>query len=209
MIIGHNFTDQQFTANILGEFIDLFLFNQSGVVRGLNFTASGKNINISQGLMIVKGRMVEIKGTETFAVTNGNGDYKLILELNMRNTNTITKLEQVKLKVVSSTHTNSSENINIAGLVYQQDLCTFTVNGSSITNLKRVIQNITPNGLVKRFDDEMKKVKVENSVVTRTDLNNYVLKSELSKMAVKPKAGTTPPKVADLEDGEIYIQYLN
>lgn len=208
MIVGHNFTDQLMTARALAEFIDIFTFHRNGRLRGMVASKNAKTITVSSGMCIINGRMIEIRNNETINVTNGDGEYKLILEIDLRERNTNSKVNQIKFKVVNKTHTLVKENLfDFTGNIYQEELAAFTISGNQITTINTTLQNFGPNGLVERFDREINNIKLQQSVVTQQDLNRYVLKTELNNIV--PKTGITPPDPNALSDGQIYIQYLN
>lgn len=206
MIIGHNFSEQVFTAKAIGEFINIFLNKQDGVVRGLNVVGNGNTITIQAGLAIVQGRMIEIVGEETLRVDGANGIYKVIIDINLNQNNTTNSLNQVHVLITNSDLIK--ENIIENGRRYQFEIARFTKENNGIRNIEKTNKVIEQTEMFRVFSEKLRILESNSSVVTRTEINNYLTKQEFERKKNVVKSGTTAPRLEDLEEGEIYIQYI-
>lgn len=202
MIKGHTFELQTFSAEAFSEFVEVFLNKNNGVVRGCEIIKQGKSITIKEGVLIVKGRIIEIINNETKTV-EGNGNYSLVLEINLNETNTKDELKQVKLKLIQSENGIPSliqQEINSNGKIYQYEICRFNADGTNINDLENKTKPINYENLIKIIKEKIN--QVENGSI-------YITRSEFENAKIKIKSGTDEPTTETLEDGEVYIQYFD
>ena len=193
MIIGHNFSEQVFTAKAIGEFINIFLNKQDGVVRGLNVVGNGNTITIQAGLAIVQGRMIEIVGEETLRVDGANGIYKVIIDINLNQNNTTNSLNQVHVLITNNDLIK--ENIIENGRRYQFEIARFTKENNGIRNIEKTNKVIEQTEMFRVFSEKLRILESNSSVVTRTEINNYLTKQEFERKKNILKYCTTAPRL--------------
>ena len=210
MIIGHTFELQTFEVEAFSAFVNLFLNESSGIIRGCEITANGKNIFINEGLMIIAGRIIEIKGQEKREI-NTKGYHVLIVEINLNAQNTEEKLNQVNIRTIYGNDgykTTLKEDINNKGKTYQFELARFRYDDvqNRIIDLKVANTRIEYKNILKILEEEVKKIKTGAETVLKSTfeetLRNYIKKDEISI-----KNGKTEPTLDQLKEGEIYIQW--
>ena len=210
MIVGHTFELQTFEVEAFSAFVNLFLNEASGIIRGCEITANGKNIFINEGLMIIAGRIIEIKGQEKREI-NTKGYHVLIVEINLNAQNTEEKLNQVNIRTIYGNDgykTTLKEDINNKGKTYQFELARFRYDDvqNRIIDLKVANTRIEYKNILKILEEEVKKIKTGAETVLKSTfdetLKNYIKKDEISI-----KNGKTEPTLDQLKEGEIYIQW--
>ena len=210
MIVGHTFELQTFEVEAFSAFVNLFLNESSGIIRGCEITANGKNIFINEGLMIIAGRIIEIKGQEKREI-NTKGYHVLIVEINLNAQNTEEKLNQVNIRTIYGNDgykTTLKEDINNKGKTYQFELARFIYDDvqNRIIDLKVANTRIEYKNILKILEEEVKKIKTGAETVLKSTfdetLKNYIKKDEISI-----KNGKTEPTLDQLKEGEIYIQW--
>lgn len=210
MIVGHTFELQTFEVEAFSAFVNLFLNESSGIIRGCEITANGKNIFINEGLMIIAGRIIEIKGQEKREI-NTKGYHVLIVEINLNAQNTEEKLNQVNIRTIYGNDgykTTLKEDINNKGKTYQFELARFRYDDvqNRIIDLKVANTRIEYKNILKILEEEVKKIKTGAETVLKSTfeetLKNYIKKDEISI-----KNGKTEPTLDQLKEGEIYIQW--
>lgn len=210
MIVGHTFELQTFEVEAFSAFVNLFLNESSGIIRGCEITANGKNIFINEGLMIIAGRIIEIKGQEKREI-NTKGYHVLIVEINLNAQNTEEKLNQVNIRTIYGTDgykTTLKEDINNKGKTYQFELARFRYDDvqNRIIDLKVANTRIEYKNILKILEEEVKKIKTGAETVLKSTfdetLKNYIKKDEISI-----KNGKNEPTLDQLKEGEIYIQW--
>jgi len=210
MIVGHTFELQTFEVEAFSAFVNLFLNESSGILRGCEITANGKNIFINEGLMIIAGRIIEIKGQEKREI-NTKGYHVLIVEINLNAQNTEEKLNQVNIRTIYGNDgykTTLKEDINNKGKTYQFELARFRYDDvqNRIIDLKVANTRIEYKNILKILEEEVKKIKTGAETVLKSTfdetLKNYIKKDEISI-----KNGKTEPTLDQLKEGEIYIQW--
>lgn len=210
MIVGHTFELQTFEVEAFSSFVNIFLNGASGIIRGCDITTNGKNIFINEGLMIINGRIIEIKGQEKKELYT-KGNYVLVVEVNLNLQNTEEKLNQVTIKGLYGNNeykTPLKEDINDKGKIYQFELVRFRYDDiqNKIVDLKIANTKIDYKNILKILEDEVKKIKAGSETILKSTfeetLKKYIKKDELSI-----KNGKTVPTLDQLKEDEIYIQW--
>lgn len=142
MIKGDVFNKQYFPSNTFALFIDTFLNSKNGVINGYknSFALSNttNSITISSGALCVRGRFIREDSSTTINVSYNTNTYcKLVIEIDLDKINTISELNQVVYKVLSSesgypTLTQTDIVKNESG-IYQYELARFMCNSSGIS----------------------------------------------------------------------------
>lgn len=211
MIVGHTFELQTFEVEAFSSFVNIFLNGASGVIRGCDISVNGKNIFINEGLMIICGRIIEIKGQEKKEI-NTKGNYVLVAEINLNLQNTEEKLNQVTIKTLYGNNeykTPLKEDINNKGKVYQFELVRFRFDDiqNKILDINIANSRIDYKSMLKNIEEEIKNIKNGSETVLKTTFNE-TLKNYIKKDEISIKNGTTEPTVDQLKENEIYIRYF-
>ena len=144
MLKGHVFSEQLFENPIFALFINTFLDGKNGVsnnyLESMKITYSGSNVTINSGAACIQGRFVEEDTYTTIAAGTSAAYCKLVIELNLDETNTPSDFKQASYKIVKSTsgYPNLTQNNivkNNSG-IYQYELARFRTTSSGITNFQ-------------------------------------------------------------------------
>lgn len=124
---------------------DAVVYNASvstGALSGCDCSLSGNEITIANGFLLIQGRLIEINSEKITIPFAASGTLKgrVYVRADIQNTSAPAQL----LYVTGSTlpALEQSEDINIAGGVYELELCTFTVGTVEITDLKKTVAMI-------------------------------------------------------------------
>ena len=144
MLKGYVFNQQIFPSQIFALFINTFLNGQNGVsnnyLNGMAVSYSGSNVTISSGAVCIQGRFLGEDSTVTLNAGTSDLYCKLVIEINLDNTNTAGELNQANYKIVTSassypelTQTNIVKNNSG---IYQYELARFKTSVNGITNFQ-------------------------------------------------------------------------
>lgn len=144
MLKGYVFNQQIFPSQIFALFINTFLNGQNGVsnnyLNGMAVSYSGSNVTISSGAVCIQGRFLGEDSTVTLNAGTSDLYCKLVIEINLDNTNTAGELTQANYKIVTSassypelTQTNIVKNNSG---IYQYELARFKTSVNGITNFQ-------------------------------------------------------------------------
>lgn len=223
MIKGHTFDMQTFESNAFAEFVDTFLNKKSGVLRGLDATVNKTQgtVTVSTGLAIINGRIVEVIKDETINISElPNGRYYVGIKIDLDKKNSKTDLQQVSITAEQNNiiDTATGETKYKQGMTYYP-LLEVHKSGTSYTNIFKMSKQLSVDGLIKHFEEELAKTTAQSNLVNldniltvlqgkdvafKTDLNNYMKKGEF-----EVKTGTTEPEPYQLKEGELYLRYFN
>lgn len=124
---------------------DAVVYNASvstGALSGCDCSLSGNEITIANGFLLIQGRLIEINSEKITIPFAASGTLKgrVYVRADIQNTSAPAQL----LYVTGSTlpALEQSEDINIAGGVYELELCMFTVGTVEITDLKKTVAMI-------------------------------------------------------------------
>ena len=70
MIRGHIFEHQVFSNDAFALYMDTVLNKRSGVIKGCHVSNTTNTVSVSEGYLWIKGRAIQIIGTETKNVDN-------------------------------------------------------------------------------------------------------------------------------------------
>lgn len=162
MIKGDVFNKQYFPSNTFALFIDTFLNSKNGIINGYknSFALSNttNSITISSGALCVRGRFIREDSSTTINVSYNTNTYcKLVIEIDLDKVNTISELNQVVYKVLSSesgypTLTQTDIVKNESG-IYQYELARFMCNSSGISQFTDKRTFIDFNGMYQEVEN--------------------------------------------------------
>ena len=137
MLRGHVFKFHTFANEAFAHFIDTFLEGNMGITKGCELSNTNNSVTIGAGYFCIKGRFLEIVGTETISNISDNGYYSLVCEIDLTKINTKAELNQATIKLVKGTSeypTLTREDLINDGNVYQFEFARFKVVNSAITD---------------------------------------------------------------------------
>ena len=144
MLKGHVFKEQVFGNHIFALFINTFIGEKNGIIKkyknGMSVTYNNGTLTIQSGVACIQGRFLEEDTSTDIVAGNDNAYCKLIIEINLDNTNTEEQLTQASYKVLKSTSsypilTQTDIADNNAG-IYQFELARFRTSSNGITDFK-------------------------------------------------------------------------
>lgn len=144
MLKGHVFSEQLFEHPIFALFINTFLNGKNGVsnnyLESMKITHSGSNVTINSGAACIQGRFVEEDSYTTISAGTSTAYCKLVIEINLDETNTPTDFKQANYKIVKGTsgYPNLIQNNivkNNSG-TYQYELARFRTTSNGITDFQ-------------------------------------------------------------------------
>jgi len=138
MLKGLVFNLQTFTSEAFALFIDKFLKGRCGVAKGCELSNTNTSATISEGYFVIKGRFLQIIGTETKNVAT-DGYYNLVCEIDLSKTNTKTSFLQGEIKLLQNSNNYTEliqQDITDTGTKYQYEFARFKVSGGNITNFE-------------------------------------------------------------------------
>lgn len=144
MLKGHVFSKQLFGNPIFALFINTFLNGLNGVSNNFKnsmaVSYSGSNVTIASGAVCIQGRFLEEDSSTTIVAGTDNMYCKLIIEINLDETNTESSFLQASYKILKSSSNYpelTQNNIvkNNSG-IYQYELARFKNLPSGITDFQ-------------------------------------------------------------------------
>jgi len=142
MLKGHTFSKQLFENHMFALFVNTFLDGANGIPEnykdGMPITFSGSNVTIGPGAIIIQGRILEEKTSTTLAAGTTELFCKLVIEIDLDQTNTISELNQASYKIITGvsdypTLTQTDIVNNVSGK-YQYELARFKTTANGITD---------------------------------------------------------------------------
>ena len=220
MLKGQVFSRQLFENQIFALFINTFLDGNNGVSNnyknGMQVTYSGNNVTIDSGAICVQGRFLEEDTTSTLSAGTDTSFCKLVVEINLDNTNTEDNFTQGAYKIIkgASSYPELTQNDivkNNSG-IYQYELARFKNSLSGITEFqdKRTFLDFTSiytaiqteyRDVLEQLQEELQNVE-DGSAYVLTTVFNSAMENKQDKITV----GTAEPTGGS--DGDIYIQYF-
>ena len=209
MIRGYVFPNQLASNEVDSMVFRKMLDNNDGVMNGMNLSTTATSITVGDGNMMIAGRPVGVVGGETIAVGTDVAFCKLVMEVDLSKTATVSEFSQAALKIIKSTTAYpevTQNDMDNGGTIYQVELAQFKtgLNGLSeftdtrtFLDIKSIYTAITEEyrAVLEELKEELKDVEAGSA---------YVLRPELEDYQKKITVGTEPPTGG--QDGDIYIQ---
>ena len=211
MLKGHVFKEQVFGNHIFALFINTFLNGKNGVIsnykNGMQVTYSNNTITIQNGVVCIQGRFLEEDTDTDLDAGTETAFCRLVVEINLDNTNTEEELTQASYKILKNTSNypalTQTDIVNNNSGIYQFELASFKTSLNGITDFQdkrsfldfqsiyTAIQNVF-NIVLDELEEELAGVE---------DGSEFVLKSSIM-------SGTEEPDDEVGNNGDLYIQYL-
>lgn len=189
MLKGLVFSLQTFTNESFALFIDKFLHGRSGVAKGCELSKTNTSVTISEGYFVIRGRFLQIIGTETRNITT-DGFYNLICEIDLSKTNTKTNFLQGEIKLLQNNSSYTEliqQDITNNGNKYQYEFARFKVSGGNITDFEDKRTFIDFDTIYDYIEGEADEVIQQIRQALQNVLNGsaFCLKSNMLKTKVK------------------------
>lgn len=187
MLKGHVFKEQVFGNHIFALFINTFLDGNNGISQdygnGMAVTYSGNTLTIGKGAVCIQGRFLEEDTSTTVEAGTDSAYCKLVIEINLDETNTDTSLNQASYKVVRSTSsypslTQTNVVANNAG-IYQYELARFKTSTSGISDFQDMRTYLDFDSIYDVIQEEYRKVleQLQEELESVEDGSAYLLKA--------------------------------
>lgn len=169
MLKGHVFSKQLFGNPIFALFINTFLNGLNGVSNNFKnsmaVSYSGSNVTVASGAVCIQGRFLEEDSSSTIAAGTDNMYCKLVIEINLDETNTESSFSQGAYKILKSssnypelTQTNIVKNNSG---IYQYELARFKNAPSGITDFQDMRNFLDYQSIYTEISDEYHEVLAE------------------------------------------------
>lgn len=173
MLKGHVFNLQTFTAEAFAITFDKVLQGRCGVLKGCDLSNTSNSATIGEGFFVVRGRPLQIVGSESISNISNNGYYSLVCEVDLSKTNTVDELKQAEIKTVYNANnypTLTQQDITGNGTVYQYEFARFQVSGGSINNFTDRRTYLDFETLYDLVEDTLEGLENQSDVAMKTDV---------------------------------------
>lgn len=177
MLKGYVFSQQIFPSEIFALFMNTFLNGVDGVsnnyLDGMELSYSGSNVTVSSGVVCIQGRFLGEDAYTTLNAGTNNLYCKLVIEVNLDNTNTASDFNQASYKIITSSsgYPNLTQNNivkNNAG-IYQYELARFQTTSNGITNFQDMRTFLDFESIYQIIQDEIDNIKNGSSFVPKSN----------------------------------------
>lgn len=215
---GVIFSNQTMTPKAFGVLIENIIGD--GILSGCGISYSGKNITISEGYLVIKGRVIQVTSSTTEVTSplyaSGYGRLKIVIDLSNTSTATINQQAYITTDYSATTSFNAltKENINGNGTKYEVEVGIIGYTDSTITSFNQTLNSAA----VKLSGLSANKVVVTDgggnittADPTTTEIN-YIsgvtskVQTQLNDKQKKITYGTSAPTGGS--DGDIYIKFI-
>lgn len=216
MIKGYVFSNQLASNDIDSMVFRKMLDYNDGVLNGMELSNTNTTITIGEGNIMVAGRPIGVVGSETITAGTDAAYCKLVVEIDLSKTATISTFEQVSFKIIKSTTSYpnvTQEDMDNGGNIYQVALAQFrtTTNGIAdfvdirpMLDFDSIYTQIRTNvdALITELEEELQDVESGSAYVLTTTYN-----ADKANLQSKITTGTSTPTGGS--NGDVYIQYFN
>lgn len=181
-----------------------------GILNGCGVSASGANVYVDAGALMIAGRLIEIPSTITEATSptypNGYGQVKVCIDTT--NASTTLLNQQAYLEVVYSSSSAfpalTQNDINGSGTLYEVELAVLTYVGGSVSDVSVSLGNCLGSDKILGSDNtgKMQTANVDTSYLSGISSN---VQTQLDGKQPLITSGTSDPTGGN--DGDIYIKY--
>ena len=211
MLKGHVFKEQVFGNHIFALFINTFLNGKNGVIsnykNGMQVTYSNNTITIQNGVVCIQGRFLEEDTDTDLDAGTETAFCRLVVEINLDNTNTEEELTQASYKILKNTSNypalTQTDIVNNNAGIYQFELASFKTSLNGITDFQDKRSFLDFQSIYTAIQNEFNVVlnELEEELAGVEDGSEFVLKSSIM-------SGTEEPDDEVGNNGDLYIQYL-
>ena len=164
---------------------------------------SGNNVTIGSGAVCIQGRFLQEETSSTLSAGTDTSFCKLVIEINLDNTNTESDFTQAAYKIIKGTNaypalTQTNIVKNNSG-VYQYELARFKNSSTGITDFQDMRTFLDFNSIYEEIREHIEAIDDESIFVLKSEAGTIISKNYSSGTAA-PSGGS---------DGDIYDQYFN
>ena len=171
MLKGHVFNLQTFTSEAFAITFDKTLQGRCGVLQGCALSNTSNSATIGAGYFVVKGRPLQVIGSETISNISTNGYYSLVCEIDLTKVNTEETLNQAEIKTIynaSAYPTLVQQDLFNGGTKYQYEFARFRVASGSITDFTDRRTYLNFDTLYDIFEDTLAGLENESDVLLKS-----------------------------------------
>ena len=216
MIKGYVFSNQLASNEVDSMVFRKMLDYNDGVLNGMTLSNTTTTITVGAGNIMVAGRPIGVIGSETVTAGTDTAYCKLVVEIDLSQTATVSTFEQVTFKIIKSTTSYpevTQEDMDNGGNVYQVALAQFRTTSNGITDFVDIRPMLDFNAiytqinervgeLIDELEQELQDVEAGSAYVLTTTYN-----ADKATFQKKITIGSTTPTGG--EDGDIYLQYFD
>lgn len=200
MIKGDVFNKQSFPSNTFALFMDTFLNKKCGVIadykNGMALSNTSNQVTVSSGALCIRGRFIREDSSTTLNVSYQSNTYcKLIIEIDLDKVNTISELNQVTYKILSSetaypTLVQTDIVKNESG-IYQYELARFMCNSSGISQFTDMRTFLDFGSIYDEIREHIEDIDEGSIYLLKTEAtDNYLSKVDAANTYM-PKTGSS------------------
>lgn len=178
MLKGSIFDNQLYTDDACATINNTFLNHKSGIIsdygEAFNVTTSGSNLIVHTGMAVIQGRAVYENVTTTIEASTSVGYARLVIELDMSQTNTEDACNQVSYKILTadSSYPSLTQNdlfTNQTGK-YQFSLGRFQTSSTGISNYTDERTYIDWTGIYNEVENHIKAIDSTSAMVMKSEI---------------------------------------
>ena len=178
MLRGHVFSKQLFGNPIFALFVNTFLNGKNGISdnykNGMAVTYSGNNVTVDSGAVCIQGRFLEEDTSTTISAGSDTSYCKLVIEINLDNTNTENDFTQGSYKIIKGANSYpalTQTNIvkNNAG-VYQYELARFRNATTGITDFQDMRTFLDFDSIYAEIEQHIEDIDDGSAFVNKSDI---------------------------------------
>lgn len=215
MIKGYVFSNQLASNDIDSMIFRKMLDYNDGVLNGMALSNTNSSITIGEGNILVAGRPIGVIGSETVTAGTDSAYCKLVVEIDLSQTATVSTFEQVSFKIIKSTtaYPNvTQQDMDNGGTLYQVALAQFRTSANGITDFVDIRPMLDfeaiytkigndVRALIDQLEEELQDVEAGSAYVLTSTYN-----TDKANFQKKITTGTAAPTGGS--NGDIYIQYF-
>lgn len=215
MIKGYVFSNQLASNDVDAMVFRKMLDYNDGILNGMTLSNTSTTITIGAGNIMVAGRPIGVIGSETVTAGTDTAFCKLVVEIDLSQTATVSTFEQASFKIIKSTTAYpevTQEDMDNGGQVYQVALAQFRTTNNGITDFVDIRPMLDFNAiytqirtevgaLIEELREELQEVREGSAYVLTT-----TYEADKATFQKKITTGTSAPTGGS--NGDIYIQYF-
>lgn len=176
MIRGHVFAYQTFSNEAFALFMDFLLAHKSGVIKGCAVSNTSSSVSLGSGYLWIKGRPIQIVGTETIDVANDSMYNIFCLVVDLSRTNTTESFTQAYTTIVKSASdypTLTQQDLTDGGTVYQFPLAKFKTTNGVISDFVNMVERIDYNSIYQLIQDTLNGIIDGSTIADMCKLSSH------------------------------------
>ena len=195
MIKGDVFNKQSFPSNTFALFMDTFLNKKCGVIadykNGMALSNTSNQITVSSGALCIRGRFIREDSSTTLNVSYQSNTYcKLVIEIDLDKVNTLSELNQVTYKILSSENAYptlvQTDIVKNESGIYQYELARFMCNSSGISQFTDMRTFLDFDSIYDEIREHIEDIDEGSIYLLKTEAeDNYLKKNDATNTYMK------------------------